>query len=66
MACSEKHAMQEFLQELTEDSNLNQKEYGTMMSSGANEIELEKLLEIAWRAALHRYFDNTMHLARGS
>ena len=30
------------------------------MSSEANEIGLEKLLEISWRAALRRYFDQTM------
>ena len=31
------------------------------MSSKANEIGLEILLEISWRAALQRYFDETMH-----
>ena len=31
------------------------------MSSEANEIGLEKLLEISWRAALQRYFDERMH-----
>ena len=31
------------------------------MSSEANEIGLEKLMEISWRAALQRYFDETMH-----
>ena len=48
MAWSEKQAMQEYLKELTETSNLNRKEYGTVMSSQANEIGLEKLLEISW------------------
>ena len=61
MAWSEKRAMQEYLKELTENSNFNRKEYGTVMSSEANEIGLEKLLEISWRAALQRYFDETMH-----
>ena len=61
MAWSEKRAMQEYLKELTENSNLNRKDYGTVMSSEANEIGLEKLLEISWRAALQRYFDETMH-----
>ena len=61
MAWSEKRAMQEYLKGLTEKSNLNRKEYGTIMSSEANEIGLEKLLEISWRAALQRYFDETMH-----
>ena len=61
MAWSEKQAMQEYLKELTDNSNLNGKEYGTLMSSQANEIGLEKLLEISWRAALQRYFDETMH-----
>ena len=61
MAWREKHAMQEYLKELTEDSNLNRKEYGTLMSSEANEIGLEKLLEISWRAALQRYFDENMY-----
>ena len=61
MAWSEKRAMQEYLKELTENSSLNRKEYGTVMSSEANEIGLEKLLEISWRAALQRYFDEAMH-----
>ena len=61
MAWSEKQAMQEYLKELTEKFNLNRKEYGTVMSSQANKIGLEKLLEISWRAALQRYFDETMH-----
>ena len=52
--------MQEYLKRLTENSILNRKEYGTEMSSEANEIGLEKLLEISWRAALKRYFDETM------
>ena len=61
MAWNEKQAMQEYLKELTENSNLNRKEYGTVMSSEANEIGLKKLLEISWKAALQRYFDETMH-----
>ena len=52
MAWNEKQAMQEYLRELTENSNLNRKEYGTVMSSEANEIGLERRLEISWRAAL--------------
>ena len=39
----------------------SEKEYGTVRSSEANEIGLEKLLEISWRAALQRYFDEAMH-----
>ena len=31
------------------------------MSTEANEVGLEKLLEISWRAALQRYFDEAMH-----
>ena len=61
MAWNEKQAMQEYLKVLTENSNLKRKEYGTVMSSEANEIGLEKLLEISWRAALQRHFDETMH-----
>ena len=61
MARNEKQAMQEYWKELTENSNLNPKEYRTVMSSEANEIGLEKLLENFWRAALQRYFDKTMH-----
>ena len=52
MAWSEKRTIQEYLKELTENSNLNRKEYGTVMSFEANEIGLEKLLEVSWRAAL--------------
>ena len=61
MAWNEKQAMQEYLRELTENSNLNRKEYGTVMSSEANEIGLEILLEISWWAALQRCFDETIH-----
>ena len=61
MAWSEKPAMQQYLKELTENAILNRKYYGTVMSSEENEIGLEKLLEISWRAALRRYFDETMH-----
>ena len=53
--------MQEYLRELTENSNLSRKDHGTVMSSEANEIGLQRLLEISWRAALQRYFDETMH-----
>ena len=35
--------------------------YGTVMCSEANEIGLENLLEISWRVALQKYFDETMH-----
>ena len=34
MAWDEKQAMQEYLKELTENSNLSRKEYGTVMSIG--------------------------------
>ena len=47
MAWNEKQTMQEYLKELTENSNLNRKEYGTVMSSEANAIGLENLLEIS-------------------
>ena len=61
MSWNEKPAMQEYLMELTDNSNLNRKEYDSVMSSEANEIGLERLLKISWRAALQRYFDETMH-----
>ena len=51
--------MQEYLKKLTENSYLNRQENGTVMSSEA--IGLEKLLEISYRAAFKRYFDETMH-----
>ena len=54
MTWNEKQAMQEYLKELTENSNLNRKEYGTVMSLESNETGLEKLLEICWRAAVQR------------
>ena len=57
MAWDEKRAMQEFSKQLTENSNFSRKEYGTVKSSEANKIGLEKLLEISWRAALQRYFN---------
>ena len=59
MAWSEKKAMQEDLQELTDSSNLKQKEYGTVIISEANEGGLEQLLKVSSRVALQRYFDKT-------
>ena len=53
--------MQEYVKELTENSNLNRNKYGTVMSSEANEVGLEKQLEISWRAALQGSFDETIH-----
>ena len=41
MAWDEKQAMQDYLKELKENSNLSRKEYGTVMSSEANEIGLK-------------------------
>ena len=35
--------LEEYLKEMTEDSYLNRMEYGTVMSTEANEIGLEKL-----------------------
>ena len=61
MAWSEKPAMQEYLKELTENSKLNRKEYVIVMYSEENVIGLEKRLENSRRAALQRYFDETMH-----
>ena len=58
---SDKKAMQENLQELTENSYLKRKECRTVMSSEANEIGLEQMLKISWRAALQRYLDETMY-----
>ena len=52
--------MQECLEELITGSNLKRKEYGTVMSSEANEIGLELLSEISCKAALQKYFNETM------
>ena len=41
-------------------SNLKRKEYGTVMSSEANENGLELLNNISWRVVLQKYFDETM------
>ena len=46
--------MQEHLKELVTRSNLKRKEYGTVMSSEANENGLELLNNISWRVA-HAY-----------
>ena len=65
MAWSEKRAMQEYLKGLKENSNLNRKEYGTVMSSEANKIGLEKLLEISWgRPSKDTSTRRCMHLRR--
>ena len=46
MARHDKQAMQEYLKELITGSNLKGKEYGTVMSSEANENGLELLSKI--------------------
>ena len=53
MTLHDKQAMQE-------GSNLERKEYGTVMSSEANENGLELLNKISWRVALPKFFDETM------
>ena len=60
MAWHDKQAMQEYLKEIMTGSNLRRKEYGTVMSSEANENVLELLNNISWKAALQKYFDETM------
>ena len=60
MAWHDKQAMQEYLKELETGSNLKRKEYGTVMSSEANENGLELLNKTSWRVALQKYFDETM------
>ena len=52
MAWHEKQAMQEYLKELITGSNLKRKEYGTVMTSEANENGLELLSKTSWKAAL--------------
>ena len=52
MAWHDKQAMHEYLMELMMWSNLNRKEYGTVMSSGANKDGLELLVKIFWKTAL--------------
>ena len=48
------------LKELVTGSNLTREEYGTVMSSEANENGLELLNKISWKVALQKYFDETM------
>ena len=60
MAWHDQKAMQEYLKELITGSNLKRKGYGTVMSSEANENGLELLSKISLKAALQKYFDETM------
>ena len=60
MTWHDKQAMQEYLKELITCSNLKRKEYGTVMSSEANENGLEVLVKTSWKTALEMYFDETM------
>ena len=60
MAWHDKQALQENLKELITGSNLKRKEYGTVMSSEANENGVELLSETSWKAALQKFFDETM------
>ena len=49
MAWHDKQAIQEYLKELETSSNLKRKEYGTVMSSEANENGLEILNKTSWK-----------------
>ena len=60
MAWHDKQAMQEYLKELIMGLNLKRKEYGTVMSSEANENGLELLSKIYLKAALQKYCDEIM------
>ena len=53
--------MQEYLKELTENSNLKRKEYGDVMSTETNENGPEQLLKFSLSVALQRYSDKTMN-----
>ena len=48
------------MNELKTDSNLERKEYGTVMSSEANENGLALLSKTSWSVALQKYFDETL------
>ena len=48
----DKQAMQEYLKDLMTGSNLKRKEYGTVMSTEANENGLKLLNKISWKLAL--------------
>ena len=60
MVWHDKQAMQEYLKEIMTGSNMRRKEYSTVVSSEANENVLELLNKISWKAALQKYFDETM------
>ena len=65
MAWSEKRAMQEYLKGLTENSNLNRKKYGTVMSSEANEIGLKNYWKpLGGRPSKDTSTRRCMHLRR--
>ena len=60
MAWHDNQAMQEYLMELLADLNLKKEEYGTVMSSEANEDCLE-LVKIAWQTVLQKFFEASMN-----
>ena len=57
IAWHDKQAMQDYLKDLMRDSNLRRKEYGTVVSSEANENGFELLNKFSWKAARQKYFD---------
>ena len=57
---NDKQAMQEYLKELIRGSNLKRKEHGTVISTEANENGLELQSKVSWKAALQKYFDETI------
>ena len=57
---NDKQAMQEYLKELITGSNLKRKEHGTVISTEANENGLELQSKVSWKAALQKYFDETI------
>ena len=61
MAWHDKQTIQEYLKELATGSHLKGDKYGTVMSSEAYEDGLEQLVDMSWRAALQKYFDDNMN-----
>ena len=61
MAWHDKQTIQEYLKELVTGSHLKGDKYGTVMSSEAYEDGLEQIVNMSWRAALQKYFDDNMN-----
>ena len=59
MALEDKSTMEAYLETMIQGTTLNQKAYGTLVSSEKHTETIEQLVSLPWRAVVLRYFDRS-------